>query len=219
MAIKRYRGKITKGKRKGKQGFITQREWIKQNVDSITFDAAELNESETKELKRLQKNLKISEKAKQRVRIKGRFLDKEQNKFLRKTLKDLGKEFNQKNVDEYYKNEIFFTFQSWFVTDVINDHKGPIQINGKEFSKSDAIIEFDILNKENYREWSDFLDIDEAAIIFIIYDATYNPATQVLNIDTMVNDESRVVTSDPEIKAARKAAAAAEKKKLKKSKK
>lgn len=219
MAIKRYRGKITKGKRKGKQGFVTLREYLKQNIIKPDFNESSLNTAELKEYNKILKNQKISLKAKQRIRIKGRFLDKEQNKFLKKTLKDLGKEFNQKNVDEYYKNEIFFTFQSWFVTDVINDHKGQVQINGKEFSKSDAIIEFDILNKENYREWADFLDIDEAAIIFIIYDATYNPATQFLNIDTMVNDESRVVTSDPEIKAARKAAAAAEKKKLKKSKK
>jgi hypothetical protein len=219
MAIKRYRGKITKGKRKGKQGFVTLREWIKQNIVKADFNESSLNAGELKEYNKILKNQKISLKAKQRVRIKGRFLDKEQNKFLRKTLKDLGKEFNQKNVDEYYKNEIFFTFQSWFISDVINDHKGSIQLNGKEFNKTDAIIEFDILNKENYREWSDFLDIDEAAIIFIIYDATYNPFTKVLNIDTMVNDESRVVTSDPEIKAARKAAAAAEKAKQKKSKK
>ena len=204
MAIKRYRGKITKGKRKGKQGFVTLREYLKQNIIKPDFNESSLNTAELKEYNKILKNQKISLKAKQRIRIKGRFLDKEQNKFLKKTLKDLGKEFNQKNVDEYYKNEIFFTFQSWFVTDVINDHKGQVQINGKEFSKSDAIIEFDILNKENYREWADFLDIDEAAIIFIIYDATYNPATQFLNIDTMVNDESRVVTSDPEIKAARK---------------
>jgi len=218
MAIKRYRGKITKGKRKGKQGFITRREWIKQNVDNITFDAAELNESEAKEYKRLQKNLKIAAKAKLRPRIKGKFLNKEQSRFLKKTLKDLGKEFNQKNVDEYFNNEIFFTFQSWFVTDVINDHKGTVQINGVELSKSDAIIEFDALNRENYREWADYLDINEAAIIFIIYDATYKPATQVLNIDTMVNDESRIITSDPILKAARQAAAKAEKNKLKKSK-
>jgi hypothetical protein len=219
MAIKRYRGKITKGKRKGKQGFVTLREYLKQNIIKPDFNESSLNAGELKEYNKILKNQKISLKAKQRVRIKGRFLDKEQNKFLRKTLKDLGKEFNQKNVDEYYKNEIFFTFQSWFVSDVINDHKGPVQLNGKEFSKTDAIIEFDILNKENYREWSDFLNIDEAAIIFIIYDATYNPATQVLNIDTMVNDESRVVTSDPILKAARQAAAAAEKAKQKKSKK
>jgi hypothetical protein len=218
MAIKRYRGKITKGKRKGKQGFITRREWIKQNVDNITFDAAELNESEAKEYKRLQKNLKIAAKAKLRPRIKGKFLNKEQSRFLKKTLKDLGKEFNQKNVDEYFNNEIFFTFQSWFVTDVINDHKGTVQINGVELSKSDAIIEFDALNRENYREWADYLDINEAAIIFIIYDATYKPATQVLNIDTMVNDESRIITSDPILKAARQAASKSEKNKLKKSK-
>lgn len=204
MAQKRYRGKITKGKRKGKQGFISQREFIKQNIDSITFDPAELNESETKEYKRLLKNQKISAKAKERPRIKGRFLDKEQSKYIKKTLKETGKEFNQKNVDELVKNDLFFTFQSWFVTDIINDHKGIVQINGIEFSKSDAIINFDVLNRENYREWAEFLDITQTAIIFIVYDATYNPLTKILNIDTMIKDETRIVTSDPEVLKARK---------------
>jgi len=204
MAIKRYRGKITKGKRKGKQGFISQREFIKQNIDSITFDPAELNESETKEYKRLLKNQKISAKAKERPRIKGRFLDREQSKYIKKTLKETGKEFTQKNVDELVKNDLFFTFQSWFVTDIINDHKGIVQINGIEFSKSDAIINFDVLNRENYREWAEFLDITQTAIIFIVYDATYNPLTKILNIDTMIKDETRVVTSDPEVLKARK---------------
>ena len=193
MAIKRYRGKITKGKRKGKQGFITQREWIKQNVDSITFDAAELNESETKELKRLQKNLKISLKAKQRIRIKGKFLNKEQNKYIKKTLKERGKDFNQKNVDELLTDELFFTFQSLHITDLINNHKGGIQINGIDFNKSEAINEFDTLNRENYREWADTLKIKISDIWFIIYDAYYIPLTKVLNIDTMVNDQSRVI--------------------------
>jgi hypothetical protein len=193
MAQKRYRGKITKGKRKGKQGFITQREYIKQNINNINFDPAELNESERKIYKQILKNEKISAKAKQRIRIKGKFLNREQTKYLKKVLKDLGKEFTQENVDLYINNEIFFTFQSLNITDVINDHNGIIKINGKEFSKSDAIIEFDTLNRENYREWADTLKISQSEIWFIIYDAYYTPLTKVLNIDTMVNDQTRII--------------------------
>jgi hypothetical protein len=204
MAQKRYRGKITKGKRKGKQGFISQKEFIKQNINNITFDPAELTESEQKVYKQILKNEKISAKAKQRPRIKGKFLNKEQTKYIKKTLKETGKEFNQQNVDELIKNDLFFTFQSWFISDVINDHNGIVQINGIEFSKSDAIIEFDTLNRENYREWAEFLEIAPTAIIFIVYDATYNPLTKILNIDTMIRDQTRVVTSDPEILKARK---------------
>ena len=193
MAQKRYRGKITKGKRKGKQGFITQREWIKQNINNINFDAAELNESESKIYKQIVKNQKISLKAKQRPRIKGKFLNKEQTKYIKKTLKETGKDFNQQNIDELLNNELFFTFQSLNITDVINDHNGIIKINGKEFSKSDAIIEFDTLNRENYREWADTLKISQSEIWFIIYDAYYTPLTKVLNIDTMVNDQTRII--------------------------
>jgi hypothetical protein len=193
MAQKRYRGKITKGKRKGKQGFITQREFIKQNINNITFDPAELTESEQKVYKQILKNEKISAKAKQRPRIKGKFLNKEQTKYIKKTLKETGKDFNQQNIDELLNNELFFTFQSLNITDVINDHNGIIKINGKEFSKSDAIIEFDTLNRENYREWADTLKINQSEIWFIIYDAYYTPLTKVLNIDTMVNDQTRII--------------------------
>jgi hypothetical protein len=198
MAQKRYRGKITKGKRKGKQGFITQREYIKQNINNINFDPAELNESESKIYKQILKNEKISAKAKQRPRIKGKFLNKEQTKYLKKVFKDTGKEFTQENVNLYLNNEIYFAFQSLYITDVINDHKGIVKINGKELSKSDAIIEFDKLNRENYREWSDTLGINQDKIFFIVYDAYYTPATQILNIDTMVNDQTRIITSPPQ---------------------
>jgi hypothetical protein len=193
MAQKRYRGIITKGKRKGKQGFVTQREFIKQNINSITFDPAELNESEQKIYKQILKNEKISAKAKARPRIKGKFLNKEQTKYIKKTLKETGKDFNQQNIDELLNNELFFTFQSLNITDIINDHNGIIKINGKEFSKSDAIIEFDTLNRENYREWADTLKISQSEIWFIIYDAYYTPLTKILNIDTMVNDQTRII--------------------------
>lgn len=198
MAQKRYRGKLTKGKRKGKQGFITQKEWLKQNITKPDFDEKSLTADEIKEYNKILKNQKISLKAKARPRIKGRFLNKEQTKYLKKIFKNTGKAFTQENVDEYLNNEISTTFQSLYVSDLINDHKGVVKLNGVEMSKDDAIIEFDVLNRENYREWADTLNIEISKIWFIIYDATYKPATQVLNIDTMVNDESRVIyKSDP----------------------
>lgn len=193
MAIKRYRGKITKGKRKGKQGFITQREWIKQNIIKPDFNESSLNTAELKEYNKILKNQKISLKAKLRPRIKGKFLNKEQTKFLKKKLKEFGKEFTQENVNFYVNYEIFFTFQSLHGTDLINNHNGEITINKKEFSKSDAIIEFDALNRENYKEWADTLEISKSEIWFIIYDAYYTPFTKVLNIDTMVNDQTRII--------------------------
>lgn len=198
MAQKRYRGIITKGKRKGKQGFVTQREFIKQNIIKPDFDESSLNAAELKEYNKILKNQKISLKAKARPRIKGKFLNKEQTKYLKKTFKDLGQEFTQENVNLYLNNEIYFAFQSLYITDVINDHKGIVKINGVEMSKSDAIIEFDKLNRENYREWADKMGINQDKIFFIVYDAYYTPATQILNIDTMVNDQTRIITSPPQ---------------------
>jgi hypothetical protein len=198
MANKRYRGKITKGKRKGKQGFVTLKEYLKQNIIKPDFNERSLNAAELKEYNKILKNQKISLKAKQRPRIKGKFLNKEQTKYVKKKLKEFGKEFTQENVNFYLNNEIYFAFQSLYITDVINEHKGIVKINGVEMSKSDAIIEFDKLNRENYREWSDTLGINQDKIFFIVYDAFYTPATQILNIDTMVNDQTRIITSPPQ---------------------
>jgi len=197
MAIKRYRGTITKGKRKGKQGFVTKKDYLKQNKEAILSGEIRLNKDEAATF------LKIEKTANQ-LRYKGRFLNKEQTKLIKKALDELGKPYTQENINEWYELEIFFTFRSIEVNNLLTDHKGPIQINGEEFNLEEAIVEFDLLNAENYREWADRLDIDQGAIFFIVYDATYKPSTKVLNIDTMVNDETRVVTSDPVTKKRRK---------------
>lgn len=204
MAVKRYRGSITKGKRKGKQGFVTQKEFIKQSIVKPDFDEKSLNANELKIYNRILKNQKISLKAKARFRFKGKFLNKEQQEKIKKQLTELGKPFTQENINLVMNDEIFFTFKSTEISNVLMDHKGPIQLNGEDFNLEEAIVEFDLLNAENYEEWAETLDIEKSAIFFIVYDATYKPSTKVLNIDTMVNDESRVVTSDPLTKRRRK---------------
>ena len=149
------------------------------------------NKEEEKILKQIDKN-------EGRLRYKGKFINKEAETRIRKFLKKVP--LTKENIENAFEKELFFTFRSNEISDVLNDHKGPILLNGDIFELPEAIIEFDTLNKENFREWSDELDIDEASIFFIVYDATYNPETKQLDIDTMVNDESRVVTSNPEIK-------------------
>jgi hypothetical protein len=213
MAQKKYIGKITKGKYKGRTGFVSQKDWIKQNRDNINFDEAELNKEETKVFKQILKNEKISEKAKGRIRYKGKFITKEAETRIKKFLKKLP--LTKENIENAFEKELFFTFRSNEISDILNDHKGPIKLNGELFELPEAIIEFDTLNAENFEEWSEELDIDKSAIFFIVYDATYNPETKVLDIDTMVNDESRVVTSDPEIKKKRAEEKAAKKEALK----
>lgn len=212
MAAKRYIGKITKGKYKGRSGFVSQRDYIKQNKEKILSGELFPTASELKVFKQLEKNEKISIKAKGRLRYKGKFLNKFAENRIRKFLKKVP--LTQENINNAYEKALFFTFRSNEVADMINNHKGLVLLNGEAFQKAEAITEFDILNQENFREWADELEIDTAAIYFIVYDATYTPETKELDIDTMVNDADRVITSDPEIKAAR----AAERKRKKENK-
>ena len=206
-----YIGIIPSGKRKGRKGFISIENWIKQNKQDPNFDTDQLTENESKVFKKILKNEKISLKAKSRFRYKGRFLNKEQQKYLTKQLSQLGKPFTQKNIDKYFEKEIFYTFNSLEVPDAILNHDGEVAINGEIMEKSAAIAEFNELNAENYLEWSDQLDIKPTDIFFIIYDATFKPSTKVLDIDTMVNDEGRVIISDPEEAKKRKAEKAKQK--------
>lgn len=206
-----YIGIIPSGKRKGRKGFVSLENWIKQNKQDSNFDPDQLTENESKVFKKILKNEKISLKAKSRFRYKGRFLNKEQQKYLTKQLSQLGKPFTQKNIDKYFEKEIFYTFNSLEVPDAILNHDGEVAINGEIMEQSAAIAEFNELNAENYLEWSDQLDIKPTDIFFIIYDATFKPSTKVLDIDTMVNDEGRVIISDPEEAKKRKAEKAKQK--------
>jgi hypothetical protein len=194
MAQKKYIGKITKGRYKGRTGFVSQRDFIKQNKEKFLSGEIFPNKDEEKILKQITKN-------EGRLRYKGKFIDKEAETRIRKFLKKLP--LTKENIENAYKKELFFTFRSNEIADILNQHKGPILLNQETFNLPEAIIEFDTLNGENFEEWSEELNIDKGAIFFIIYDATYNPETKTLDIDTMVNDETRVVTSDPERKKRR----------------
>ena len=199
---KKYIGKITKGKYKGRTGFVSQRDYIKQNKESFLSGEIFPTKEEEKILKQITKN-------EGRLRYKGKFITKEAETRILKFLKKLPP--TKENIENAFEKSLFFTFRSNEISDILNEHKGPILLNGEHFELAEAIIEFDTLNAENFEEWSEELGIDKSAIFFIVYDATYTPETKALDIDTMVNDESRVVTSDPEIKKARAAEKAAKK--------
>lgn len=200
-----YIGLITKGKRKGRKGFVSLENWIKQNKEKIVSGEIVLTDTESKVFRKVVKNEKISLKAELRFRYKGKFLNSEQQKFLTKQLKQLDKPFTQENINEYFEKEIFYTYSSLEVTDIIMNHDGEVKINGETMDKASAIVEFNELNNENYIEWSDQLEIRPTDIFFIIYDATFKPSTKTLDIDTMVNDETRIIASDPEQAKKRKA--------------
>jgi len=193
MAIKRYRGKITKGKRKGKQGFITQKEFIKQNIDSITFDVAELNK---KELQTYKKIIAAKKQAAKRIRIDGKFIPKQLEKRIKTYLKNNNNApLTKENILDATKDRLYLTLRGNEINDIIDNHKGLILINGIAMTKAEAQTEYDKLNRMNIREWADIIEREADAIYFIIYDSWYLGETKELNIITKVTDVTRVIIS------------------------
>ncbi len=192
-------------KYKNKQGkFISREQFIKENLNDLSpenLNAKELIEyskivqQEEKERARLQKNAKISEAAKKRIRIKGAFLTKEQEKRTQFELKKLGLEFNQKNVDKVLFKPLFFTSNSQKIAELLTNHKGTITINGKPVTLSEAIEKFELEHKINCLEIAKNKKIKTQDIFLIIYDLIFNPLTKNLDLNTNIEDESRAIVS------------------------
>ncbi len=192
-------------KYKNKQGkFISREQFIKENLNDLSpenLNAKELIEyskivqQEEKQRARLQKNAKISEAAKKRIRIKGAFLTKEQEKRTQFELKKLGLEFNQKNVDKVLFKPLFFTSNSQKIAELLTNHKGTITINGKPVTLSEAIEKFELEHKINCLEIAKNKKIKTQDIFLIIYDLIFNPLTKNLDLNTNIEDESRAIVS------------------------
>jgi hypothetical protein len=203
-------------KYKNKQGkFISREQFIKENFNDLSpenLNAKELIEyskivqQEAKERARLEKNAKISEAAKKRIRIKGAFLTKEQEQRTQFELKKLGLEFNQKNVDKVLFKPLFFTSNSQKIAELLTNHKGTITVNGQTVTLSQAIEKFELEHKINCIEYAKNNDIKPQDIFLIIYDLIFNPITKNLELNTNVEDENRVIVSEkkPKKKNAKK---------------
>jgi hypothetical protein len=195
-------------KYKNKQGkFISREQFIKENINDLSpenLNAKELIEyqkivqQEAKEQARLEKNAKISEAAKKRVRDKGKFLNKEQERRARYQMKKFDNlEFNQKNFDTIQGKTLGYTVNNMKMIDTIEEHKGNLFINGNPVTKQEAQFMFTQEHELNLEEWSQRLEKEKEEIYLIIYDLEYNALTLDLNIITTVTDPARVIISPP----------------------
>jgi ribosomal protein S6/RNase P/RNase MRP subunit p29 len=185
-----YIGKITKGKRKGKTGFVSFKDYVKQNIEDISPES--LNK---KELATYKKIVAGKQQAGKRLRIDGKFIPKEAEKRIKRYLENEGLEPTKENILEGANIRLFLTLRGNEINDIIEKHKGTVLINGVAMTKAEAQVEYDKLNRMNIREWADIIGRDEDAIYFIVYNSAYKQSTKELTIYTNVIDEGRVIVS------------------------
>jgi len=186
-----YIGKITKGKRKGKTGFVKFKDYVKQNIDDISPES--LNK---KELETYRKIIFAQKQSKDRIRIDGKFISKQAESRIKLYLKrNNNAPLTKENIKDAAKVRLQLTLRGNEINDIIQNHRGLILLNGTAMTKPEAQTEYDKLNRMNIREWADIINRNEDAIYFIIYDSWYLIETKELNISTMVTDVTRVIIS------------------------
>lgn len=186
-----YIGKITKGKRKGKTGFVKFKDYVKQNIDEISPENLNKKEFET-----YRKIIFARKQAEDRIRIDGRFIPKQAEARIKLYLKrNNNAPLTKENIKDAAKVRLQLTLRGNEISDIIDNHKGLILLNGIAMTKAQAQTKFDKLNRMNLREWSQRIDINEDSIYFIIYDSSYLVENKELNISTLVSDQTRVIFS------------------------
>jgi len=186
-----YIGKITKGKRKGKTGFVKFKDYVKQNIDDISPESLNKKEFET-----YRKIIFARKQAEDRIRIDGKFISKQAEGRIKLYLKrNNNAPLTKENIKDAAKVRLQLTLRGNEINDIIQNHRGLILLNGVAMTKAEAQTEYDKLNRMNIREWSDIINRNEDAIYFIIYDSWYLIETKELNISTVVTDVTRVIIS------------------------
>lgn len=186
-----YIGKITKGKRKGKTGFVKFKDYVKQNIDDISPESLNKKEFET-----YRKIIFARKQAEDRIRIDGKFISKQAEGRIKLYLKrNNNTPLTKDNILDALKDRLYLTLRGNEINDIIENHKGLILLNGIAMTKPEAQTEYDKLNRMNIREWADIIKREADAIYFIIYDSWYLGETKELNIITKVTDVTRVIIS------------------------
>jgi hypothetical protein len=186
-----YIGKITKGKRKGKTGFVKFKDYVKQNIDDISPESLNKKEFET-----YRKIIFARKQAQDRIRIDGKFISKQAEGRIKLYLKrNNNAPLTKENIKDAAKVRLQLTLRGNEINDIIQNHRGLILLNGIAMTKPEAQTEYDKLNRMNIREWADIINRNEDAIYFIIYDSWYLIETKELNISTVVTDVTRVIIS------------------------
>jgi len=186
-----YIGKITKGKRKGKTGFVKFKDYVKQNIDDISPESLNKKEFET-----YRKIIFARKQSEDRIRIDGKFISKQAEGRIKLYLKrNNNAPLTKENIKDAAKVRLQLTLRGNEINDIIQNHRGLILLNGIAMTKPEAQTEYDKLNRMNIREWADIINRNEDAIYFIIYDSWYLIETKELNISTVVTDVTRVIIS------------------------
>ena len=186
-------GKRKKNKNAGKSGFISQYEYLKQNLGEI--DLAKLDAKEIETYKKVVRYNKPKNEKGQFISENPDYHKKVKNR-LSKFAEKLGQDYDNPKVKKLVdKSEIFFTVNSMNMFENIFEHEGKILINGKEISKSEAFEMFQMEHLLNIEEWASKLKINPLSIYGIIYNANYNHSKGTLNISTVVTSQGQIIRS------------------------
>lgn len=203
----------------GKKKRISTAQYIAENINDIdprSLDkkaqqiysklAFEIEQAKEKERKRVEKNAKISAKAKARLRNpNGSFLTAEDKRRIKQVIADksiinpsTGKKFelnelNQNQLNDIYNLPVFFTVNSMSISERINENKMAVYIDGVEMYKEQAIEAVNLATNANFQEWGKKLS---KKIYGFIYKCEWYPKTRELHISTVILDKSQVLISD-----------------------
>lgn len=206
---------------KGKKKRISQAQYISENFNEIEPEkldkkgqqifsaiAFEIEQANERERKRLEKNAKISAKAKARLRNpNGSFLTAEDKRRITQVIEDkslinpnTGKryrinELTQEQLTDIYNLPVFFTLNSMSISERINDNKMTVYVDGQEMTKEQAIEAINMATNANFQEWTQKIS---KRIYGFIYKCEWYPSKRELFIDTFIYDESQVLKSDKE---------------------
>jgi len=181
---------------------VSELEYFKQNFEDINpqqLNKKQLEKYETvakeiqKKEKRASTNAKISAKAKNRIRVNGRFISNEEKQRIKFFLQKAGLPYNQENVNFAKAKTLVFTANNEQMASRIEDHKGTVSIDGVIMQKSETLAKFDERNNLNRFEWAKRLKMSPSDIYLIIYKLQFDPKTRNLNIITVIDDKSDII--------------------------
>lgn len=205
----------------GKKKRISTAQYIAENINDInpfSLDkkaqklysklAFEIEQAKEKERKRVEKNAKISAKAKARLRNpNGSFLTAEDKRRIKQVIADksiinpatgkkyLFNELNQNQLNDIYNLPVFFTVNSMSIIERINENKMGVYIDGVEMYKEQAIEAVSLATNANFQEWGKKVS---KKIYGFIYNCEWHPKTRELYISTVILHEKQVLKSDPQ---------------------
>ena len=202
----------------GKKKRISTAQYIAENINDIdprSLDkkaqqlysklAFEIEQAKEKERKRIEKNAKISEKAKARLRNpNGSFLTAEDKRRINYIIesrnvinKATGKRFtiqelNQNQLKSLYELPQEFKVNTMSIIERISNNKMLLFIDNQQMSKEEAIEAVNLRTTANFQEWQ---PKNENQIFGFIYNCTWYPKTRELHISTNITDNSQILDS------------------------